>query len=113
MRLRLSDIALQPEELTTTDYLLKIFRVSIPHMPQTAGKFGHELQLALQPMIIKPSGNGGVQVGLISLTIRMEFKTRPDPARGRQLYVCRCATPHPRFHSLGQPLEILQRLVRT
>ncbi|KAF8158512.1 hypothetical protein B0H34DRAFT_797892 [Crassisporium funariophilum] len=51
-----------PEELTTSDYLLKIFRVSIPHMPKTAAKFGHELQAALQPMIIKPSGGGGVQI---------------------------------------------------
>ena len=31
-------------------------------MPKTAAKFGHELQAALQPMIIKPSGSGGVQV---------------------------------------------------
>lgn len=52
----------QTEELATTDYLLKIFRVSIPHMPMTAAKFGQDLQLALQPMIIKPSGNGGVQI---------------------------------------------------
>ncbi|KAH9480188.1 Protein rad9 [Psilocybe cubensis] len=50
------------EELTTSDYLLKIFRVSIPRMPKTATKFGHELQAALQPMIIKPSGAGGVQL---------------------------------------------------
>ncbi|KAG6919647.1 hypothetical protein DXG01_003511 [Tephrocybe rancida] len=49
------------EEQATTDYLLKIFRVSIPHMPKTAAKFAQELQTALQPMIIKPSG-GGVQV---------------------------------------------------
>jgi len=28
----------------------------------TAAKFGQDLQLALQPMIIKPSGNGGVQI---------------------------------------------------
>lgn len=47
----------------TSDYLLKIFRVSIPHMPKTAAKFGSELQLALQPMILKPSTAGGVQVG--------------------------------------------------
>jgi cohesin loading factor subunit SCC2 len=47
----------------TSDYLLKIFRVSIPHMPKTAVKFGNELQLALQPMILKPSTAGGVQVG--------------------------------------------------
>ncbi|KAF8968942.1 hypothetical protein BDZ97DRAFT_1797116 [Flammula alnicola] len=50
------------EELATSDYLLKIFKVSIPHMPKTAAKFGHELQAALQPMIIKPSGAGGVQI---------------------------------------------------
>ncbi|KAG5351628.1 hypothetical protein C0989_005551 [Termitomyces sp. Mn162] len=49
------------EEQATSDYLLKIFRVSIPHMPKTAVKFAQELQTALQPMIIKPSG-GGVQV---------------------------------------------------
>jgi cohesin loading factor subunit SCC2 len=52
----------QVEEITTSDYLLKIFRVSIPHMPKTAAKFGQELQAALQPMIIKPSGGGGVQI---------------------------------------------------
>ncbi|KAF8073449.1 hypothetical protein FPV67DRAFT_1559883 [Lyophyllum atratum] len=49
------------EGQATSDYLLKIFRVSIPHMPKTAAKFAQELQTALQPMIIKPSG-GGVQV---------------------------------------------------
>jgi cohesin loading factor subunit SCC2 len=53
----------KPEEQVTSDYLLKIFRVSIPHMPKTAVKFGNELQLALQPMILKPSTAGGVQVG--------------------------------------------------
>ncbi|KAG5653655.1 hypothetical protein H0H81_011615 [Sphagnurus paluster] len=52
--------ATTPEEQATTDYLLKIFRASIPHMPKTAAKFAQELQTALQPMIIKPSG-GGVQ----------------------------------------------------
>ncbi|KAJ3516976.1 hypothetical protein NLJ89_g794 [Agrocybe chaxingu] len=54
--------ASSPEELATSDYLLKIFKVSIPHMPKTAAKFGHELQAALQPMIIKPSGGGGIQI---------------------------------------------------
>ena len=48
--------------MTTSDYLLKIFRVAVPHMPKTAAKFGQELQAALQPMIIKPSGGGGVQI---------------------------------------------------
>lgn len=53
--------ATSSEEQVTSDYLLKIFRVSIPHMPKTAAKFGSELQLALQPMILKPSTAGGVQ----------------------------------------------------
>ena len=45
-----------------SDYLLKIFRASIPFLPKTAVKFGLELQLALQPMIIKPSTAGGLLV---------------------------------------------------
>ncbi|KAI9443068.1 hypothetical protein H4582DRAFT_1808792 [Lactarius indigo] len=49
------------KEQITSDYLLKIFRVSVPHMPKTSVKFGNELQLALQPMILKPSTAGGVQ----------------------------------------------------
>ncbi|KAJ7605513.1 hypothetical protein DFH06DRAFT_257355 [Mycena polygramma] len=53
--------ATTPEEQATTDYLLKIFRASIPHMPRTAIKFAQELQLALQPMVIKPSPAGGLQ----------------------------------------------------
>lgn len=52
----------QSEEQTTSDYLLRIFRASIPHMPKTAAKFGQELQSALQPMIVKPSAAAGVQV---------------------------------------------------
>ncbi|KAG6372819.1 sister chromatid cohesion C-terminus-domain-containing protein [Boletus reticuloceps] len=49
-----------PEELAVTDYLLRVFRISIPHMPKTALKFGQELQSVLQPMIVKPSNVGGV-----------------------------------------------------
>ncbi|KII90510.1 hypothetical protein PLICRDRAFT_697054 [Plicaturopsis crispa FD-325 SS-3] len=52
--------AATPDEQATSDYLLKIFRSSVPHMPKTAAKFGHELQLALQPMILKPSTAGGL-----------------------------------------------------
>ncbi|KAJ3559315.1 hypothetical protein NM688_g422 [Phlebia brevispora] len=49
-----------PEEQATSDYLLRIFRASLPHLPKTALKFGQELQAALQPMILKPSGPAGV-----------------------------------------------------
>ncbi|KAJ3011709.1 hypothetical protein NUW54_g2081 [Trametes sanguinea] len=34
-----------PEEQTTSDYLLRIFRASIPHMPKTAARFGQELPI--------------------------------------------------------------------
>jgi cohesin loading factor subunit SCC2 len=61
-RLQFLIFSIQAEELTTSDYLLKIFRVAVPYMPKTAAKFGQELQAALQPMIIKPSGGGGVQI---------------------------------------------------
>jgi cohesin loading factor subunit SCC2 len=39
-------------------------------MPKTAAKFGHELQLALQPMIIKPSTAGGILVSITNLKAR-------------------------------------------
>ncbi|KAI6042629.1 sister chromatid cohesion C-terminus-domain-containing protein [Pisolithus marmoratus] len=48
------------DELVVSDYLLRVFRISIPHMPKTAVKFGQDLQLVLQPMIVKPSNVGGV-----------------------------------------------------
>jgi len=78
---------MQLEEQATSDYLLKVFRASIPHMPKTTAKFGHELQLALQPMIIKPNGNG------IQVDIFLEYFFRIDPilvvgpARKRGLHV--------------------------
>ncbi|KAI0078215.1 ARM repeat-containing protein [Panus rudis PR-1116 ss-1] len=48
------------EEHVMTDYLLRIFRACIPHLPKTAVKFGQELQLALQPMILKPNQQAGI-----------------------------------------------------
>ncbi|KAF7357525.1 Sister chromatid cohesion protein [Mycena sanguinolenta] len=53
--------ATNAEEQATNDYLLKIFRASIPHMPRTAIKFAQELQAAIQPMVLKPSPLGGLQ----------------------------------------------------
>ncbi|KAF8585724.1 ARM repeat-containing protein [Ramaria rubella] len=44
------------EEQITSDYLLKIFRVSTPVMSKTASKLAHELQAVLQQMLMKPSG---------------------------------------------------------
>ncbi|TFK69516.1 protein rad9 [Pluteus cervinus] len=49
------------EEQARSDYLLKIFRAAIPHLPKTAAKFGQDLQQTLQPMVVKPFGSS-VQV---------------------------------------------------
>lgn len=50
----------------TSDYILKIFRSCIPHMPKTAAKFGNELQRVLQPMVIKPTTFAGLAVSCMS-----------------------------------------------
>ncbi|KAI1793228.1 hypothetical protein LXA43DRAFT_1124268 [Ganoderma leucocontextum] len=77
------------EEQTTSDYLLRIFRASIPHMPKTAAKFGQELQLALQPMILKPSTAAGV-MGL------------------QETVACICATVHHLTHDFGRLVALLR-----
>ena len=46
------------DENIASDYILKIFRLSLPHMSKTSIKFGNELQQALQPMVLKPSVQG-------------------------------------------------------
>ncbi|CDO75304.1 hypothetical protein BN946_scf184654.g12 [Trametes cinnabarina] len=81
--------ATTPEEQTTSDYLLRIFRASIPHMPKTAAKFGQELQLALQPMILKPSTAAGVQ-GL------------------QETVACMCATVHHITHDFARIVALLK-----
>lgn len=57
----------------TTDYLLKIFRISIPRLPKTTSKLGQELQAALQPMIIKPTA--GLQVKMFVFHFHRDFKS--------------------------------------
>ncbi|KAI9064653.1 hypothetical protein FKP32DRAFT_1625471 [Trametes sanguinea] len=81
--------ATTPEEQTTSDYLLRIFRASIPHMPKTAARFGQELQLALQPMILKPSIAAGVQ-GL------------------QETVACMCATVHHITHDFARIVALLK-----
>lgn len=70
------------------DYLLKIFRAAIPHMPKTAAGFGHDLQLALQPMILKPSAGLNVSVLFFSVA----WHSAELSAQGLQETVaCMCA----------------------
>ncbi|KAI0643094.1 hypothetical protein C8Q79DRAFT_1002826 [Trametes meyenii] len=77
------------EEQMTSDSLLRIFRASIPHMPKTAAKFGQELQLALQPVILKPSTTAGVQ-GL------------------QETVACMCATVNHITHDFGRIVALLR-----
>ncbi|KAF8315647.1 hypothetical protein DL93DRAFT_2078873 [Clavulina sp. PMI_390] len=49
-----------PAEQTISDYVLKTFRLVIPTMPKSATKFGQDLLVILEPMVIKPSPAGGV-----------------------------------------------------
>ncbi|KAI5117240.1 hypothetical protein M0805_001558 [Coniferiporia weirii] len=48
------------EEHITSEYILKIYRASIPHMPKTSSKFGNDLQQLLQPMVLKPNAQAGL-----------------------------------------------------
>ena len=90
----------------TSDYLLKIFRVSIPHMPKTAAKFGSELQLALQPMILKPSTAGGVQVGDES-TWLVRFFTLGIQAL-QETVACLCAVVQHLTHDFTRLVGLLK-----
>lgn len=77
-----------------TDYLLRVFRISIPHMPKTAVKFGQELQLVLQPMIVKPSNVGGVVVGWADKSNRACLIFYQVPTRKRCVHVWSCTASH-------------------
>ncbi|KAI0927411.1 hypothetical protein AcV5_007956 [Taiwanofungus camphoratus] len=81
--------ATTPEEQVTCDYLLRIFRASIPYLPKTAAKFGQELQLALQPMIIKPSATAGI-LGL------------------QETVACMCAIVQHITHDFGRLVALLR-----
>lgn len=49
-----------PEETAAADYILKIYRASIPHMPKTSVTFGNELQQVLQIRVARPNPAAGV-----------------------------------------------------
>ncbi|TFY54137.1 hypothetical protein EVJ58_g9034 [Rhodofomes roseus] len=81
--------ATTPEEQMTSDYLLRIFRVTIPYMSKAALKFGQDLQLALQPMIIKPSSTSGL-LGL------------------QETVACMCAIVEHITHDFGRLVALLR-----
>lgn len=89
----------------TSDYLLKIFRVSIPHMPKTAAKFGQELQAALQPMVLKPTG-GGVQVR--KLFPIETFMANLLPQILQEAVGCMCAVVQHLTHDFNRLINLLK-----
>lgn len=75
-------------------------------MPKTAAKFGQELQLALQPMIIKPSAAAGILVGRSHHLAIPQF---PNVVQGLQETVaCMCATVHNLTHDFGRLVALLR-----
>lgn len=58
---------LQLEEHVISDYIMKIYCAAIPHMSRTSAKFGTDLQLVLQPMVLKPNAQTGLTVSGYSL----------------------------------------------
>lgn len=95
----------------TSDYLLKIFRASIPHMPKTAAAFGQELQLSLQPMILKPTASAGVIV-----CIRMHcwsLHANRVPQGLQETVACTCAVVQHLTHDFSRLTALLKSCNRT
>ncbi|THG98726.1 hypothetical protein EW145_g7376 [Phellinidium pouzarii] len=80
-----------PEEHITSDYILKIYRASIPHMPKTSAKFGNDLQQLLQPMVLKPNaqaGLGSLQTTVACLCVVVQHLTRDFGPIVEHIYDC-------------------------
>lgn len=105
-------ISKQPEEQLISDYLLKIFRASIPLMPKTAAKFGAELQQTLQPMIAKPSSSGGLLVRWNTTGLSCRSCSVGSAGDSRLHVLCR-AELDSRLHSSRRTPQVLQWCVNT
>jgi len=75
-------------------------------MPKTAAKFGSELQLALQPMILKPSTAGGVQVG--DEIPCLECWITPDVQALQETVACLCAVVQHLTHDFTRLVGLLK-----
>jgi len=75
------------DEQTIADYLLKVFRAAIPHMPKTATGFGQDLQFALQPMILKPSAGLNVSA-IVFLQVTLDLTLCLGFTGDCCMYVC-------------------------
>lgn len=98
----------QPEDQAIADYLLRIFRTSVPYLPKTAKTFGQELQVALQPMILKPSGTSGVSVSSRDIAYHATIANLSiGVTRDRRLPVRSCTTSYPGVQAIGISLAIM------
>lgn len=89
----------------TSDLLLRIFRTSLPFMPKTAVKLGQELQSALQPLLLKPSGTAGSQV----LSDTIYLLSNIHGLQGFQEAVaCMCAVVHHITHDFNRLVGLLK-----
>lgn len=77
-------------------------------MPKTAAKFGQELQLALQPMIIKPSAAAGILVGRSRHFALPQFPNVGIVKGLQETVACMCATVHNLTHDFGRLVALLR-----
>ena len=75
-------------------------------MPKTAAKFGQELQLALQPMILRPSTTGGVQVSASREDVRLMMK--PLLQALQETVACMCAVVQNLTHDFTRLVALLK-----
>lgn len=54
--------ATNAEEQLVSEFVLRIFNVTLPSMPKSSSKFARDLQAVLLPMLNKPSPLGGLSV---------------------------------------------------
>ncbi|EIN12396.1 hypothetical protein PUNSTDRAFT_118258 [Punctularia strigosozonata HHB-11173 SS5] len=77
-----------PERQIAAEYVLKIFRATVPHLPKTAVKFGHDLQSTLQKMVIKPTKPGSLQESVACLCSVVDSLTHDHKALVMLLKSC-------------------------
>lgn len=78
-------------------------------MSKTSAKFGSDLQLVLQPMIVKPSASAGLTVSPVSSSDAFRLPMLfIGSSRNGCMFVCSSTASHSRFQAFGGLVEVLQ-----
>ena len=99
-------------EQVISDYLLRIFRACIPHLPKTAKPFGQQLQTSLQPMILKPSTASGVSVEAFPVSNFALANIVTGTPRDSRLSLCGSPASHPRVQAACYAPQVMYLCVQ-